>query len=118
MPTNLTGRDIAALELADWRYLLGRIEATFRCGTFGAAGRLAAAIADAADAAGHHPDIDLRYPDVAHVTLTTHAAGAEPTERDVSLATTISALAAGAGARSEPTVAQGYEIAIDPMDID
>jgi 4a-hydroxytetrahydrobiopterin dehydratase len=118
MPTTLTAREIADRELEDWRYLLGRIEATFRCGSFGAAGRLAAAIADAADAAGHHPDVDLRYPDVAHVTLTTHAAGAEPTERDVTLATTISELAADAGARSEPTVAQDYEIAIDAMDID
>jgi 4a-hydroxytetrahydrobiopterin dehydratase len=118
MPTALTAREIAGRDLPDWRYLLGRIEATFRCGSFGAAGRLAAAIADAADAAGHHPNIDLRYPDVAHVTLTTHAVGGEPTEHDVSLAIAISALAAGAGAQSEPTVAQGYEIAIDAMDIE
>jgi 4a-hydroxytetrahydrobiopterin dehydratase len=118
MPTILTAREISSRDLPDWRYLLGRIEATFRCGTFGAAGRLAAAIAEAADAAGHHPDIDLRYPDVAHVTLTTHASGGEPTELDVSVATTITALATDAGARSEPTVAQGYEIAIDAMDID
>jgi hypothetical protein len=52
MPTTLTAREIARRELPDWRYLLGRLEATFRCGTFGAAGRLGAAIADAADAAG------------------------------------------------------------------
>jgi 4a-hydroxytetrahydrobiopterin dehydratase len=117
MPTILTAREIAGRDLADWRYLLGCIEATFRCGSFGAAARLAAAIADAADAAGHHPDIDLRYPDVAHVTLTTYAAGSATTELDVTLATTISVLAAEAGASSEPTVAQSYEIAIDAMDI-
>jgi 4a-hydroxytetrahydrobiopterin dehydratase len=118
MAKTLTAADLATRPLPDWRYLLGRIEASFRCGTFGSAGRLVAAIADAADAADHHPDVDVRYPDVVHVALTTHAAGAEPTERDVELATTISSLAAEAGASSEPTVAQGWEIAIDAMDID
>ncbi|MEO5899517.1 MAG: VOC family protein [Ilumatobacteraceae bacterium] len=114
----MTAAEVAARnDLPDWRYLLGRLEATYRCGTFGAAGRLAASIADAADAAGHHPDIDLRYPDLVHVALTTHAANAEPTELDVELAITVAGLAADAGARSEPTAAQGWEIAIDAMDI-
>ena len=97
MPTIVTAEAIAARDdLADWRYLLGRLETTYRCGTFGAAGALAAAIADAADAAGHHPDLDLRYPDVVHVALTTHAAAAETTDLDVALAGTISGLAAAA----------------------
>jgi 4a-hydroxytetrahydrobiopterin dehydratase len=118
MPPVLRPAEIAARDLPDWRYLLGRIEATFRCPSFGSAGRLAAAIADAADDADHHPDLDLRYPAVLHVALTTHAAGAEPTERDVSLATTVSALAAAAGATTEPVAAQGYEVGIDAMDIE
>jgi 4a-hydroxytetrahydrobiopterin dehydratase len=118
MAPPLTAADVSSRPLPDWRYLLGRIEATFRCGTFGAAGTLVAAIADAADAADHHPDVDVRYPDVVHVALTTHAAGAEPTELDVALAAAISDLARDAGARSEPTAAQGWEIAIDALDID
>src|SRR5204863_1828915 len=102
MPTVLTANEISGRDdLPDWRYLLGRMEATFRCGTFGAAGRLAQAIADAADVAGHHPDLDLRYPDVLHVALTTHASHAEPTELDIELARTVSSIAADAGARSE-----------------
>jgi 4a-hydroxytetrahydrobiopterin dehydratase len=114
----LTAKEVSARDdLPDWRYLLGRLEATYRCSTFGTAGRLVAAIADAADAADHHPDIDLRYPDVVHIALTTHAAGAEPTEYDAALAATVSRLAADAGARREPTVAQGYELGIDAMDI-
>jgi 4a-hydroxytetrahydrobiopterin dehydratase len=117
MPEILTAAEIDARGLADWRYLLGRLEGTFRCGSFGAAGRLVQAIADAADAADHHPDVDLHYPGVVHVALTTHAAGARPTELDVALAGTISALAAAAGASSEPVAAEAFEIAIDALDI-
>jgi 4a-hydroxytetrahydrobiopterin dehydratase len=119
MPTTLTPAEVdARAELADWRYLLGRIETTYRCGTFGAAGRLAAAIAEAADDAGHHPDLDLRYPDVVHVALTTHAAQGAVTDLDAALAVTISGIAAAAGAECDGDAAQGYEIAIDAMDID
>lgn len=117
MPEPLDPADIADRGLADWRFLLGRLEATFRCGSFGAAGRLAGQIADAADAAGHHPDVDLRYPGVLHVALTTHAAGGRATELDVDLAGTISALASAAGAPSEPVVAEAFEFAIDAIDI-
>ena len=118
MPAPLSAAELATRPLPDWRYLLGRIEATFRCPSFGAAGELVARIAEAADAADHHPDVDLRYPAVVHVALTTHASGAEPTELDVALATTISSLAGTSGASSEPTIAQGWEIAIDALDID
>ena len=104
-------------DLPDWRILLGRIEATFVTDSFASAAALVSAIADAADAAGHHPDVDLRYPGVVHVALTTHAAGGL-TERDAELAATISALAARAGARSEPRVSTAVEIAVDAIDID
>src|SRR5687768_8824951 len=102
VPPVLTSAEIHARGLDDWRVLLGRLEASFRCATFGDAGHLAAAIADAADGADHHPDVDVRYPATIHVALTTHAAGGRLTELDVALATTISALAADAGAPSEP----------------
>src|SRR5215208_3396938 len=118
MRAPLSASELATRPLPDWRYVLGRLEATFRCSSFGAAGALVARIAEAADAADHHPDVDVRYPAVVHVALTTHASGAEPTELDVALATTISSLAGTSGASSEPTIAQGWEIAIDALDID
>lgn len=119
MPTIVTPAELdARQELGEWRYLLGRLETTYRCGSFGAAGSLVEDIAAAADAAGHHPDLDLRYPGVVHIALTTHAANATTTELDVALAVTISALAAAAGATCEPTAAQGYELAIDAVDAD
>jgi 4a-hydroxytetrahydrobiopterin dehydratase len=104
-------------DLPDWRYALGRLEASYRCGTFGGATATASAIADAAERAGHHPDLDVRYPDWLHVALTTHAVDAV-TDLDVDLAGEISVMAAAAGAISEPWAAQALEVAIDAMDIE
>ena len=107
----------ARTDLPDWRYALGRLEASYRCGTFGGAAALASAIADAAERVGHHPDLDVRYPAWLHVALTTHAVDAV-TDLDVDLAGEISVLAAAAGATSEPWAAQALEVAIDAMDIE
>jgi 4a-hydroxytetrahydrobiopterin dehydratase len=118
MPTTVSADEFASrTDLPDWRYLLSRLEATFLAGSFHAGAALVAAIAEAADAADHHPDLDLRYPGRLHAALTTHAAGGVVTERDIALASTISRLAAEAGATSQPVVAQSLEVAIDAMDI-
>ncbi len=116
--TIVTADEFAATDgLDDWRYLLGSIHAEFRAGSFPAAAALCAAIADAAEASAHHPDVDIRYPDRVRVLLTTHAAG-RLTTHDVDLARTISALAAAAGATSDPATLQSLEVAIDTMDAD
>ena len=111
--TDFHGRD----DRPDWRYALGRIEAWYRCDTFEAAAALASEIAAAAERAGHHPDLDVRYPDWLHVVLTTHAVDAV-TNLDVDLAGEITALAATFGAVSAPRAVQALEVAIDAMDID
>jgi 4a-hydroxytetrahydrobiopterin dehydratase len=116
--TSLSADDFAALDgLEDWRFVLGGIHADFATGSFPAAASLVSAIADAAEAAQHHPDIDVRYPDRVRVVLTTHAAGGL-TSRDADLAREISALASRARATSAPTAPQAVEIAIDTMDAD
>jgi 4a-hydroxytetrahydrobiopterin dehydratase len=104
-------------DLPDWRVVLGRIEAGYRASTFDEAAALTGRIASAAEAAGHHPDVDLRYPADVYVRLTTHATGGL-TDADASLAGTISAVAAEAGAVSNPRAAVGLEVAIDAIDID
>ncbi len=117
MPYTLVTADaFAALEgLSDWRYLTEAVEAQFRAGSFLAATALASAVADAAEAADHHPDLDIRYPDRVRIVLNTHDAGGVTTV-DVDLAREISALARRLGATSEPLAAQVVEIAIDTMD--
>jgi 4a-hydroxytetrahydrobiopterin dehydratase len=106
----------AEADLDDWRFLLGRIEAVFVAESFGQATAFVAQVAEAADGANHHPDVDLRYPGRVHVALTTHAVDGLTTA-DVDLAATISTLAATAGLAAEPVGAR-LEVAIDALDID
>ncbi len=118
MPARVSAFDFDAREdHPDWRYLLNTLQATFVVRSFSAGAALVASIAEAADAADHHPDVDLRYPGRLRVALTTHAKGGSVTELDLALAATISRLAADAGATSEPYVGQSTEVAIDAMDI-
>ena len=116
--TLVSADELAALEgLDDWRFVLGAIHAHYRTGSFRAAAALVSAVAEAAEAVDHHPDIDVRYPDRVRIVLVTHAAGAVTT-LDVELAREISRLAAAAAAVPEPAAPQAVEIAIDTMDAD
>jgi 4a-hydroxytetrahydrobiopterin dehydratase len=65
---------------------------TYRCRDFRAAVALIVRIADAAEAADHHPDLSLRRYRQLEVRLTTHDAGGV-TAWDVALARTIDELA-------------------------
>jgi 4a-hydroxytetrahydrobiopterin dehydratase len=114
--TPVSADEFAAIEgLGDWRYLLDAIHATFAAAAYGAAAQLVVSFAEAAERAGHHPDLDVRYPGRVHVTLTTHAAG-EVTAHDVDLARELSAIAAAAGAVPETHEAEVLELALDTMD--
>ncbi|MDX6275322.1 MAG: 4a-hydroxytetrahydrobiopterin dehydratase [Frankiales bacterium] len=104
-------------ELADWRYVLGAIATTARCGSFTAAADLALQVAAEADRVDHHPDLDLRYPDLLQITLSSHDAGGV-TERDARLAVLVSELIARTGARVEPLRRQAVEFAIDTINAD
>ena len=104
MPTPVTAAEFAALDLPGWRYLLGTIEATFTAPSFVSAAELAVLIAQAADAANHHPDIDLRPMRTVCVSLSTHDVGGV-TDLDVNLARAISALAARHPATPQPAAA-------------
>lgn len=117
-PTPITATEFNARnDRPDWRFELRRLHATFRAGSFEAATTFAGYVAGVAEAADHHPDIDVRYPDRVHIALATHAAGTRVTELDIELSGVISSLAADGGLTSEPTAAQEIEIAIDALDI-
>jgi len=116
MTEKLTDAAVTArVDARHWRVLLGRLHATFETGDFGTGLRLVTRIAEAAEAAGHHPDVDLRYGSV-HVTLVSHDAGGL-TERDVALAAAISAAADDAEVPGVPGVPQSLEVALDAIDI-
>jgi len=94
----LTDAEIAdgLAALAGWEREDVSIRRTVTCKDFRAAVALINAVADAAEAANHHPDIELRRYRRVTFTLSTHAAGAI-TRRDLELAAEIDRLAAEAG---------------------
>jgi len=111
----LTGDQIAASGLDDWRAMYGALEARFRTGDFATGLRFVNAIGEVAEAANHHPDVTLTYPSV-HVLLTSHDVGGK-TQRDVDLAQQISRIAADLGVVAEPASVQRLEVALDVVDI-
>lgn len=82
----------ALAELPDWHVENPGIAATFETGSFARGVALVDAIGVLADAADHHPDIELTYPRV-KVRLVTHDSGMHVTTRDTALAAKISAVA-------------------------
>ncbi len=84
----------------DWTAADDVAAATFRTGTFEVGVRLVVAIGELADAADHHPDVDLRYPTVT-VRLSTHDVGGL-SHRDVELAREVSLAAAALGVSAVP----------------
>jgi 4a-hydroxytetrahydrobiopterin dehydratase len=78
--------------LTDWRREGDTIVRTVRCPTFLEAIGLVNRVAEAAEAADHHPDILINWRRVTF-TLTTHAAGGL-SAKDLAMAATIDKLAA------------------------
>lgn len=72
----------------DWRPRVTGAFALFRTGSFAVGTQLFAAIGELAEAADHHPDVDVRYATV-RVRLFTHSAGGL-TAKDAALAVQIS----------------------------
>jgi 4a-hydroxytetrahydrobiopterin dehydratase len=77
--------------LPGWSRRAGVITKTFTMPTFPAAIGFVGRVADAAEQAAHHPDIDIRYSKVTF-SLSTHDAGGL-TQKDIDLAAAIERLA-------------------------
>ncbi len=91
----LRGQEIADAGLEGWRKVLNKLVVRYQTGDFNTGAALVTKIAEAADEANHHPDVDLRYPHLT-VSLSSHDVGAI-TARDIRLARRISELAEEAG---------------------
>jgi 4a-hydroxytetrahydrobiopterin dehydratase len=79
--------------LPGWSRRAGVISKTFVLPTFPAGIGFVARIADAAEAAQHHPDIDIRYTKIT-IALSTHDSGGL-TQKDIDLAGVIEGLSTG-----------------------
>lgn len=103
--------DSAGVE--DWRVLFEGACAHFRTGSFTIGVALVDAIGRLADAANHHPDVDLRYGGVTVRLITHEVMGLS--DRDLVLARQISAAARELGVEADPTAVQTVQLAIDAM---
>ena len=92
MTDAISERDfVEAPGTADWQVDGPIASAVFRTGSFLAGVELIEAVAEIAEAAGHHPDVDLRYGTVT-VRLTSHDIGGL-SRRDLELARQVSHVA-------------------------
>lgn len=110
----LNGDRISAQGLTGWAYLpyaSGGLLTRVRTGDFATGLALVNAIGARAEAANHHPDLDLRY-DHVDVRLTSHDEGGV-TERDVELARQIGELASDL--TLDATITR-YELGLDTPD--
>jgi 4a-hydroxytetrahydrobiopterin dehydratase len=102
-----------AVGVEDWRVLFSGACAHFRTGSFAKGVALVDAIGRLADAANHHPDVDLRYAGVT-VRLISHDVNGL-SQRDIELAQQISEAARELGVTADPTAVQDIQVAIDAL---
>lgn len=122
----LSGEQIAAAELADWRKLAQGLHARYLVDGFGAATRFVAAVGEVGDLLGHHPSAQLgaRHVDLKLISddaIYRDDAGTEHivqwvTQKDLDLAARISEIAADQGLESDPSAVTVIELGLDATD--
>lgn len=108
----LSTPEILAAGLDDWRKLAQALHARYRIADFGAGAAFVAAVAEAAQAASHHPDLKMTA-GVVDVSLCTHEDGLWVTQRDIDMARQISRIARQQGLEPDPTAVAQLEVALD-----
>jgi 4a-hydroxytetrahydrobiopterin dehydratase len=119
----LTGGQIAAANLTDWRKLGQGLHARYVVGDFGAGVRFLAAVGEAGDVLGHHPHVMMgdRYVDLKLLSDDAVYRDDEGTEHvvewvtqsDVDLARRISEIAAEQALDADPASITAIELALD-----
>ncbi len=122
----LTGDQIAAADLADWRKLAQGLHARYLVDDFGAAARLVTAVGEAGDALGHHPTVSIGpgYVDLELVSADAVHRDEDGTEfvlewvtqQDVDLARRITEIAAEHDAEPDPASVSEIELGLDTAD--
>ena len=111
----LDNRQIDEAGLDDWRKLAQALHARFAVPDYLAAATFVAAVAETAEAHGHHPDVRLTFGYV-DLSLCTHEDGMWVTTKDVALAAAISEIARAQGLEPQPTEVAQLELALDTAD--
>jgi 4a-hydroxytetrahydrobiopterin dehydratase len=108
----LSNQQILDAGLGDWRKLAQALHTRYLIPDYVVAAAFIAAVAEAAEADGHHPDLKLTY-GVIDVSLCTHEDGLWVTQKDIDMARKISAIAEEKGLIPEPGSVTQLEIALD-----
>src|SRR5262245_34079702 len=108
----LSTQEILDAGLGDWRKLAQALHARYRIADLRTGAAFVAAVAEAAEAAGHDPDLKVTY-GVVDVSLCTHEDGLWVTQKDIDMARKISEIARQKGLEPEPTAVTQLEIALD-----
>lgn len=119
----LTGEQIAAANLPDWRKLGQGLHARYLVSDFGAAARFVTAVGEAGDALGHHPRVTMGDGYVDLTLLSADAVyrddeGTEHvvewvTQKDVDLARRVTEIASEHALNADPAAITTIEIALD-----
>jgi len=113
----LSTQDIPDAGLDDWRKLAQALHARYRIADFTAGAAFVAAVAEAAEAAGHHPDLKITRGAV-DVSLCTHEDGLWVTQKDIATAEKISEIDRQRGLTPEPATVTQLEVALDTANED
>jgi 4a-hydroxytetrahydrobiopterin dehydratase len=113
----LSTQEILGAGLDDWRKLAQALHARYRIADFRAGAAFVATVAEAAEAASHHPDLKMTDR-VVDVSLCTHEDGLWVTQKDIDMAQQISQIARQNGLEPEPTAVAQLEIALDTANED
>jgi 4a-hydroxytetrahydrobiopterin dehydratase len=108
----LSTQQILDSGLSDWRKLAQGLHARFRVPDFIVAAAFISAVAETAEASGHHPDVKLTH-GVVDVSLCTREEGVWITDKDIALARQISDIASDSGLASHPAEVTQLELALD-----
>jgi 4a-hydroxytetrahydrobiopterin dehydratase len=108
----ISNQQISDSGLDDWRKLAQALHARYAIPDYIAAAAFVTAVAQLAEAHGHHPDLRLTH-GVIDVSLCTRQDGLWVTQQDVDIARKISQVARENGLDPQPTAVTQLEIALD-----
>ena len=108
----LSTEEILAAKLKDWRKLAQALHARYRIRDFSVGAVFVTAVAEAAEAAGHHPELKMTSGFI-DISLCTREDGLWVTQKDIDMARAISDIARTQGLTPDPAAVAQLELALD-----